>query len=76
MNTLGQFSVYTLEIDTHCKSTHTLNRHVIQKIVHCKSLRGGGGGGGFSPDFCKNTILRYESSFESSFESIGTTLPM
>ena len=21
---------------------------------------GGGGGGGFSPDFCENTILRYE----------------
>ena len=21
---------------------------------------GGGGGGGFTPDFCENTILRYE----------------
>ena len=34
-------------------------------IVHPSGLRkhlrgGGGGGGGFSPDFCKNTILRYE----------------
>ena len=28
-------------------------------ICHYR-LRGGGGGGGFSPDFCKNTILRYE----------------
>ena len=27
-------------------------------IVHFKG--GGGGGGGFSPDFCENTILRYE----------------
>ena len=23
-------------------------------------FKGGGGGGGFSPDFCENTILRYE----------------
>ena len=23
-------------------------------------FQGGGGGGGFSPDFCENTILRYE----------------
>ena len=23
-------------------------------------LRGGGGGGGFNPNFCENTILRYE----------------
>ena len=28
--------------------------------VDVSLLRGGGGGGGFSPDFCENTILRYE----------------
>ena len=33
-----------------------------KKILSQKGLRGegGGGGGGFSPDFCENTILRYE----------------
>ena len=32
-----------------------------QKSCLTPPLRGGGGGGGgFSPDFCENTILRYE----------------
>ena len=30
------------------------------KDVHTKGSGGGGGGGVFSPDFCENTILRYE----------------
>ena len=29
-------------------------------FIHIYLGGGGGGGGGFSPDFCENTILRYE----------------
>ena len=36
-----------------------INQQIKNNLRIC-IFKGGGGGGGFSPDFCKNTILRYE----------------
>ena len=53
------YSGKTIKIEA-CRLAQYLHIYLRQKLHSVKGGGGGGGGGGFSPDFCKNTILRYE----------------
>ena len=60
LNCSSQLGIYRIFINS-ARSSFSFFTPSFPSSCQFRSLKGGGGGGGgFSPDFCKNTILRYE----------------